>query len=79
MATEWGGVSLAGDTLTFNSRQRAAGTGIYRWRIDAGRLRLIKVNDRTAPVSGARGDAFTFAPSPNTHRRGAGRVGGARP
>jgi hypothetical protein len=39
-------VELAGDTLTLHSRQAAAGTGIYRWRLESGGLRLAKVSDR---------------------------------
>ena len=68
VATEWGAVSLAGDTLTLNSRQRAAGTGIYRWRLEAGTLRLTKVSDRNRTRVRALGAMpLAFAQSPNTH------------
>lgn len=69
VATEWGGVSLAGDTLTLNSVQRAAGTGIYRWGIDNGTLRLIKVKDRNGErVRALVAMPFTYIPGPNAHR-----------
>jgi hypothetical protein len=68
VATEWGGVSLAGDTLTLNSRQRAAGTGIYRWSVDTGKLRLTKVRDRNRDrVTTLVAMPLTFAQSPNRH------------
>lgn len=68
VATEWGGVSLAGDTLTLTSRQRAAGTGIYRWRLETGTLRLTKVSDRNRNrVRALVAMPLTFAQSPNSH------------
>jgi hypothetical protein len=69
LATEWGGLSLAGDTLTLNSRRRAAATGIYRWRLEAGSLRLIKVKDRNGDrVRALASMPFTFVQGPNTLR-----------
>jgi hypothetical protein len=44
VATEWGRVSLAGDTLTLRSRL-GTGAGVYRWSITGGALRLSKVRD----------------------------------
>jgi hypothetical protein len=69
VATEWGRVTLAGDTLMLQSRQRAAGAGIYRWRIDAGKLRLSKVKDRNAArVTALASMPLTFIQRPNSHR-----------
>jgi hypothetical protein len=69
VATEWGGVSLAGDTLTLNGRQSPAGTGIYRWRLEAGGLRLIKVKDRNADrVTALTAMPFTSVHGPETPR-----------
>jgi hypothetical protein len=66
VATEWGGVALAGDTLTLHSRQGAA--GIYRWRVQAGRLRLTKVSDRNgARVRALVAMPLTIVQSPNGH------------
>jgi len=68
VATEWGAVSLAGDTLTLNGRQRAAGTGIYRWRLETGRLQLTKVSDRNrARVRALVAMPLSFVQSPNRH------------
>jgi hypothetical protein len=68
VATEWGGVALAGDTLTLHGRQGAAGTGIYRWRIETGTLRLTKVSDRNRDrVRALVAMPLTFVQSPNRH------------
>ena len=68
VATEWGGVSLAGDTLTLTSLQRGAGTGIYRWRLDTGELRLTKVSDRDrSRATALSAMPLSFAQSPNRH------------
>jgi hypothetical protein len=45
VATEWGRVSVTGDTLKLRSRL-GTGTGVYRWSITGGALRLTKVSDR---------------------------------
>ena len=67
VATDWGGVSLAGDKLSLRSRQRA-GTGIYTWRLDRGRLRLTKVIDRNrGRVRALVAMPLAFAPSPDKH------------
>ena len=67
VATDWGGVSLAGDKLTLQSRQ-GAGTGIYTWRLDRGRLRLTKVMDRNrGRVRALVAMPLAFAPSPEKH------------
>lgn len=67
VATDWGGVSLAGDKLTLVSRQ-GAGTGIYTWRLDRGRLRLTKVMDRNrGRVRALVAMPLAFAPSPKKH------------
>ena len=79
VATEWGGVSLAGDTLVLNSRQRAAGAGIYRWRIELGRLRLTKVKDRNRDrVRALVAMPMTFVQSP-TRQPGVPRGWAAQP
>jgi hypothetical protein len=68
VATEWGGVSLVGDTLTLHSRQGAAGTGIYRWRIETGMLHLTKVSDRNrGRVRALVAMPLAFVQSPNRH------------
>jgi hypothetical protein len=67
VATDWGGVSLAGDKLTLLSRQ-GAGTGIYTWRLDRGRLRLTEVMDRNrGRVRALEAMPLAFAPSPKAH------------
>jgi hypothetical protein len=67
VATDWGGVSLAGDKLTLRSRQ-GAGTGIYTWRLESGRLRLTKVIDRNrGRVRALVAMPLAFAPSPEKH------------
>jgi hypothetical protein len=67
VATDWGGVSLAGDKLSLRSRQ-GAGTGIYTWRLDRGRLRLTKVMDRNrGRVRALVAMPLAFAPSPDKH------------
>jgi len=67
VATDWGGVSLAGDKLTLTSRQ-GAGTGIYTWRLDRGRLRLTKVMDRNrGRVRALVAMPLAFAPRPEAH------------
>jgi hypothetical protein len=68
VATEWGGVSLAGNTLSLHSRQHAAGTGIYRWRLQIGRLRLTKVSDRNSDrVRALVAMPLAFVQRPNRH------------
>jgi hypothetical protein len=68
VATEWGSVSLGGDTLILKSRQHSAGTGIYHWRIDTGELRLTKVTDRNrARVTALTAMPLTFAQRANRH------------
>jgi hypothetical protein len=67
VATDWGGVSLAGDKLSLRSRQ-GAGTGIYTWRLDRGRLRLTKVMDRNrGRVRALAAMPLAFAPGPDKH------------
>lgn len=68
VATEWGRVSLAGHTLTLDSRQQAAGTGTYRWRVETGSLRLSKVSDRNSDrVRALVAMPLTFAERPDRH------------
>jgi hypothetical protein len=68
VATEWGDVEVAGRTLTLHSRQRAAGTGSYRWRLEAGRLRLRKISDRNRERATALvAMPMAFARSPDRH------------
>lgn len=47
LASEWGRLSVAGDELTLTGMQDST-PGVYRWRIEGGTLRLIKLHD---PVS----------------------------
>ena len=66
VATEWGALSLARNTLTLDARQRAAGTGIYRWRVALGSLRLTKLSDHnSARVRALTAMPLTLAQNPN--------------
>jgi hypothetical protein len=67
VATDWGGLQRAGDTLTLHSRQ-GFGTGIYRWDVQTGRLRFAKVSDQNrARVRALVTMPLSFARRPNTH------------
>jgi len=67
VATDWGGVSLAGHTLLLHSRQ-GLGTGIYRWRLQEGRLRLSKVTDGSRErVRSLVAMPLAFSEAPNRH------------
>jgi hypothetical protein len=68
VATEWGALSRAGNTLTLNGSQHAAGTGIYRWRSAMGMLRLTKLSDHNRTrVRALTAMPLTLARSPNRH------------
>jgi hypothetical protein len=67
VATDWGAVSLAGHTLGLHSRQ-GSGTGVYRWRLEQGRLRLAAVSDPSRDrVRALVAVPLAFSEAPDRH------------
>ena len=45
VAYEWGTLTVAGDELTLHATQNST-AGVYRWRLEQGKLRVTKLHDR---------------------------------